>query len=163
MRSRTLSVLRSRASSARMVSRSAQWLNHATRSRTPPGQRLRSSALSRPTRSAARARAASVQPSNGTSGRIAARSASLACCGSMGLLRRLGNRRREIDWEALPLLDEREQPMIGHALKVKHAIEVITFMLHHAGVETLDLAVDGGTLRRESTIADAREARHRAA
>src|SRR5579885_2270737 len=64
---------------------------------------------------------------------------------------------------ALPLLDENEEAVIGHPLRIKNAVEMVAFMLHDARMKALDLALDLGPVRRRAAIADAGMARHRAA
>ena len=81
-------------------------------------------------------------------------------CGSS-----LAEKGRQIDRVPLQLLEEDEQPMIGHPLRVEDPVEMIALVLHDPGVKALDLAGDDVPRRgpsRDSGSADA-AARRRAA
>src|SRR5437868_745616 len=62
---------------------------------------------------------------------------------------------RQIDRVPLQFLEEDEQPMIGHPLRVENPFEVIALVLDDPGVKALDLAVDGLAVEAERAIADA--------
>src|SRR6266850_2948847 len=70
---------------------------------------------------------------------------------------------RQIDRVALQFLEEDEQPMIGHPLRVENPVEVIALVLHDPGVKALDLAVDDVALQVHPPIADAQVPGHDAA
>src|SRR5438105_381217 len=53
--------------------------------------------------------------------------------------------------------------MIGHALRVEDAVEMIAFMLHDPGMKTRRLALDHRAVEPERAIADPQMARHDAA
>src|SRR5882762_3199047 len=69
----------------------------------------------------------------------------------------------KIDRVTLPLIEEHEQARVGHPLRVENAVEMVAFVLHDAGVEAFDLALDRLAVRRRAAITDASVARHRAA
>src|SRR5690348_6370518 len=160
MRSRTFIAVRSRSASAATMARSAQRLKAATASRPPPGNSIAASAASMPSRPPAAAITPPLQPSNGTSRSTAMSSVSRrALSSSMPLV----SRRLEIDRIARALLVEHEEAQIAHALRIKDAVEMIAFMLHDAGMEAADGAVDHLALDGRAAIADAGPAWHGAA
>src|SRR5205085_10696490 len=67
---------------------------------------------------------------------------------------------RQIDRVALQFLEEDEQPMIGHPLRVEDPVEVIALVLDDPGVKALDLAVDALAVEAEPAIADAQVPRN---
>src|ERR1700730_13872224 len=70
---------------------------------------------------------------------------------------------RQIDRVPLQFLEEDEQPMIGHPLRVENPVEVVALVLDDPGVKALDLAVDRLAVEAERAIADAQVPRHDAA
>src|SRR5438552_1426604 len=119
------------ASSSRpSISRSAHRLNHSTSSVGPRGNSATDSAPLMPMSRAPARKAATDQPSNGTLGSVARRSRSFSAASSIASSRDLlSSERRKVDRIALPLLEEHQQPVVGHALRVEDAIEVIALML----------------------------------
>ena len=69
---------------------------------------------------------------------------------------------RQFDREARAFLDEHEQPHVGHPLRIQHAVEVVAFVLHDAGMKALDRAIDFAAIGRKAAIANPRKTRHRA-
>jgi hypothetical protein len=61
---------------------------------------------------------------------------------------------------AVKLVVEPQQPEIGHALGIEDAIEMVAFVLHHAGMETLGLTDDRLAVQSQPGIADTGKARH---
>ena len=41
---------------------------------------------------------------------------------------------------------ERQLTQIGHAHRIKNAVEMIDFVLHHPGMQALRFALDGGAI-----------------
>src|SRR5262249_31425581 len=72
----------------------------------------------------------------------------------------LGEKRGEIDRVALQLGEKYQQPMIGHALRVEDAIEVVAFVLHDAGVKAFDITLDDLAVETGPAIAHPQMARH---
>ena len=72
----------------------------------------------------------------------------------------LGEKGGEIDRVALQLLEKDEQPVVGHPLRIKDAVEMVAFVLDDPGVEALDLALDHFAVEPRSAIADPQMARH---
>ncbi len=109
----------------------------------------------RPMRSARR-----VQPSNGTCGSMASMAASRSGLRSGGGHQRppaaLGGRRGG----TRQFLGEAEQREILHPHRIQDAVQVVVFVLHHAGVEAGHLALDRPAVAIDAAIADARRARH---
>src|SRR5262249_3647170 len=75
----------------------------------------------------------------------------------------LAEKGREIDGVPLQFLEEDEQPMIGHPLRVEDPVEMIALVLDDPGVKALDLAVDDVPLQVDPPIPDAQVPRHDAA
>src|SRR5216683_2474649 len=162
-RSRTFMAARSAAARRSSMARSAQALNHSTISTAPRGKSADAAASSIPAARAPARRAAIDQPSNGTSAKVARSRASFLAMSSIGLLLCVFRQRSEVDGIALPLLEEHQQPVVGHALRIEDAVEMVAFVLHDAGMEALDLAIDCAAVERQAAIADAAGPRHGAA
>src|SRR4030095_15758255 len=134
----------------------------------PPGKACSASAWSMPAARAPAWRAVRVQPSKGTCGKVAFRSASRWASRSMGLalrqFRRLGaaDRGRTLGHAVSELLGEGERGEVGQARGIEDAVEMVALVLHHAGVEAAGFALDALALKAVAVIADARPSRHRA-
>src|SRR5436309_7049094 len=147
------------------MARSAQSLNHSTVSIAPRGKSASAVGSSSPAARAPARRAAIDQPSNGTLASVARSKASFPAISSIGsslfVFRRPGIRQPgKIDRIALPFLDEHQQPVIGHALWVENAVEMVAFVLHDAGMKALDLALDRAAVEGQTAIAYARGTGH---
>ena len=77
------------------------------------------------------------QPSNATSGSIASISAArwLSASGLCITAAPLGEKGGEIDRMALQFLEENQEPVVGHPLRIENAVEMVAFVLHDAGVK----------------------------
>src|SRR5216684_149413 len=64
---------------------------------------------------------------------------------------------------ALQLLDKDEEAVVGHALRIEDAVEVVAFMLHDPGMKPRCLALEHGAVEAVPAIADVEIARDDAA
>ena len=60
-------------------------------------------------------------------------------------------------------IKETKLPHIEYTLRVKNAVEMVAFMLHHARMKACGLNINAITARIETAIADCAIARHQAA
>ena len=56
-------------------------------------------------------------------------------------------------------LTKHQMPHIGHSLGLQYTVQMITFMLHYAGMETFRFPVDLRAVRRQGRVADTLPAR----
>src|SRR5579885_2447741 len=74
-----------------------------------------------------------------------------------------GEKRREINRVSLRLLRKHQQAMVGHALRIENAVEMITFVLYDAGMKPGGFALDDPAVEPDAAIANAKMPRHHAA
>src|SRR5206468_14461 len=70
---------------------------------------------------------------------------------------------RQVDRMALQLLEKNEEAVVGHALRIEDAVEVVAFMLHDPGMKPRRLALEHGAVEAVPAIADVEIARNDAA
>src|SRR5262245_5222675 len=121
---------------------------------TPRGNALSASARSAPVSSIARLKAVWVQPSNGTWASVAVSSFSRNASPSVFAFLAIGSALRQFRELFLAgrrltgrgavahLLHEGELGEVGHAHGIEHAVQMIAFMLHHAGMKVARLTLD---------------------
>src|SRR6266568_3095489 len=64
---------------------------------------------------------------------------------------------------ALQLLEKDEKAMVGHALRIENAVEVVAFMLYDPGMKPGRLALENRAVEAVPAIADVEIARNDAA
>src|SRR4051794_10099954 len=72
----------------------------------------------------------------------------------------LGEQRRDIERVALQLLDKADQAMVGDALRVENAVQVIALVLYDPSVKAGGLAFDRAFIQPDRGVADPQMARH---
>ena len=68
---------------------------------------------------------------------------------------------RFLPFEATQFLDVSKAGHITHPHWIENAVQMVTLMLNHPGMETLRLTINRCTIGPGATIPDARMARHR--